>query len=295
MAPSDPPAKLPVAPNMSQILNRISLGLAKHERILSTLKRPSPSTSNPNNSTKSASGFSSLASSNTSTNPSAQPPNGPSRTKDEEDKLFESERNLPPNTGIGFVPEAKTAERSKSGKELRGRLMGKRGGREDGKGDNKKRYYNVEESEEEEGRSGLGKKKKRKVVQPVPGVEDGRDEDVVDSGKDEEVNRDEDAKEGHVVLPHAEPEASVEPAAAAVFLPLEEEEPAKLGGNGSERSNPSADEAVGVEVDVDDAEELARDKKRKRKQAKRKRSRANKDKAQESADANSTPAAETDV
>ncbi|OIW27297.1 hypothetical protein CONLIGDRAFT_704998 [Coniochaeta ligniaria NRRL 30616] len=265
----DPPPKLPVAPNMSQILNRISLGLAKHERILKTLKRPAAPTSTSSftpqsKSSTTTSGFSSLATPSTggaTNNPLVNGVIG--RSREEEDKLFEQDRALPPNAGVGFVAERKVGDRGVggSGKEdkmLRGRLqLGKRGEGKDNKdkGDGRKRV--VDESEEEEGRSGLGRKKKRKVVAEESNGVVGADatvQDVVVGAKE--------------VIP-------------AVEDTVAEKEPQQDGAE--ERGEKSGGEEQGNgdvqntgETDVPDAAELALAKKRKRKQAKKKRSKANK-------------------
>lgn len=273
----NPSSKLPVAPNMSQILNRISLGLARHERILKTLKRPAPTTSTSASSgaqsKSTASGFSSLATASyTNTSGSSTGGGVPiSSTKEEEDRLFERDRALAPNAGIGFVEERKAGERGGKGVEdkmLRGRLLGRRG--EKDKGGERKRY--VDESEEEEGRSGLGKKKRRRKV-----IEDG-------DGAAERV----DGGEGGADVAGVEDvEAGVlkAPTEMAVEVTTMEPAPQELDGAREERSGSPDGGAQGdggvQDPAAPDAAELAREKKRKRKQAKRKRSKATKARGEE--------------
>jgi hypothetical protein len=168
---ADAPAsgKLPVAKNLDQVLNRIAMGLSKHERILKTLNRPSSTASATNGKSKpSSSGFSSLSGSST---PAPIQPIKSTKipTRAEEEAEFAAERALAPNAGIGFAPvkqEDNGVNGRGNGKEdkmLRGRILGKNA-REQmaNKGKDKRRYES--ESEEEEGRSGLGKKKRKAVV-----------------------------------------------------------------------------------------------------------------------------------
>jgi hypothetical protein len=290
---------------MSQILNRISMGLAKHERILSTLKRPVPSPSSAQSSkpTASTSGFSSLASgvgvayipplsagATGKTTPTTI--NGRSSRKEEQDE-FEADRALPPNAGIGFVEEKKTVEKGREDKMLRGRLLGKRGGKDDGRLGAGKRAAVEEESEEEEGRSGLGKKKRRKrMVEPLV-KEDGEDKSAEKSaGGGDQVGagtvsvKQED--EGASTATRYEPTNGADEAAANEAIKAEEGmQPAGVEETaGAEQAEVKDDDAGTVVVEsagVLDPDELAAEKKRKRKQAKRKRSKANKA-AQESAE-----------
>ena len=207
MSPPDPSpggssesAKLPLAPDMNQILNRISLGLAKHERVLQTLRRPSP----PKPSRSSA-GFSSLATgpSNATTDPGGiaapggssrlLPPTRPSlapapnNDDDGNDAEFRADRSLPPNAGIGWQPPStgeggagSGAGKGRGDNALRARLLGrgaaeKRGGGggpvENGK--NKRGRAEESESEQEEGRSALGRGKKRNRTGTGTGTERG--------------------------------------------------------------------------------------------------------------------------
>lgn len=208
MAAANTKPKLPVARDLTQVLNRISLGLAKHERILKTLNRPSPSpSSTTNNNNKS--GFSTL----TSSKPSTPIPTAARvlPTRAEEEAEFAAERALPPNAGIGFAvvkPKDELgrggAAASKEDKMLRGRILGKnaRSQMEDAKKRGKRRYES--ESEEEEGRSGLGKGKARKVVKREVTVEvkDEQDkkEDLKVKAEEEKSNEEKEAQAPALVL-----------------------------------------------------------------------------------------------
>ncbi|KAH8907073.1 hypothetical protein BR93DRAFT_927930 [Coniochaeta sp. PMI_546] len=283
MSSSDPPAKLPVAPNMSQILNRISLGLAKHERILQTLKRPpQPTTPSTAQSKSTTSGFSSLAQPTAPSNKPGSANGVVSASREEEDRLFEQDRALPPNAGIGFVEERKAGEREGKGREdkmLRGRLLGKRGGGKD-KGAERKRY--VDESEEEEGRSGLGKKKKRRrIVGAVEGESNG-----VAGGGGEGA----DATNSEDVATVAKETPLVIEATAGGKEPQRDGNEESDGiADGDDPEN-SGGQTAG-EPDLLDAAELAKAKKRKRKQAKKKRNKANKAQDEATTDAQPVPAA----
>lgn len=192
---ADAPTKLPVAPNINQVLNRISLGLAKHERILKTLNRPSSTTSTANPKSKpSSSGFSSLSGSST---PTPNPANTPKAlTRADEEAEFAAERALAPNAGIGFAPVKEDTNGvngrggAKEDKMLRGRILGKNAREQmNNKGKDKRRRYESE-SEEEEGRSGLGKKKKVAAVvkaEPVKGEDVTKGEAQVEQEKTDEL------------------------------------------------------------------------------------------------------------
>lgn len=132
MAP-DPTPPLPLATNRAALSNRISLLLATQSSVLKTmnLSKPPPTTKRR-----------------------AVPEN--------DDDLVRGSR---PNEGVGYVPDKKDAQKIGNAKEermLRGRL-----GRDGGKVVKKR----VEESESEDdvGRSALGKRKRpRKEVEPEP-------------------------------------------------------------------------------------------------------------------------------
>ncbi|RSL57132.1 hypothetical protein CEP53_006570 [Fusarium sp. AF-6] len=134
MAP-DPAPPLPLAANRAALSNRISLLLASQSSVLKTMNLSKPA---PNSTTK-------------------------RRTIPENDNDDDLVRGSRPNEGVGYVPDKKDAQKIGNAKEermLRGRLLGK-----DGKSFKKR----VEESESEDdvGRSALGKRKRpRKEVEP---------------------------------------------------------------------------------------------------------------------------------
>jgi hypothetical protein len=243
---------------MSQILNRISLGLAKHERILKTLNRPSgsssstPSITNPRSS--STSGFSSLSGA------AAPPPSFTgtpaaltTATRKDEEALFLAERALAPNAGVGYAPlagEEKSAEAKKGDQMLRGRLLGKSARGQKDKGA-KKRYLESE-SEVEVGRSGVGKKKWRRATAAEPHTDDER---LVGGGRKEKgVNEDVGARA--VSMAAGDGDVVVREAVA------------------EERSGPEAKEAgVGAQPESGEADAVGdlEAKKTRRKKAKKKR------------------------
>lgn len=135
MAP-DKPAPLPVASNRAELSNRISLLLSKQTSFLKTLN-PSPSQSR-----------------------STRPVN---HNDENDDDMFKGTR---PNEGIGYVrpkdgPGA--ADKNKEDRILRGRLLGRGGKEMQSYGrTTKKNAQPDSESEEEVGRSALGKRKRAK-------------------------------------------------------------------------------------------------------------------------------------
>ncbi|KAK0651412.1 hypothetical protein B0T16DRAFT_403874 [Cercophora newfieldiana] len=173
----------PTAPNMADILNRINMGISHQAKILSSLNRPSPSpasTSTPTTSTTTGKSFSSLSSkplSSTSSNPfnTSQNTTTTAANNDDNDDLNPSYL-LAPNTGVGFTPTPSAASLTAEQRSLRDRLakVGWKGGRGGaGKGsDGKKRPAAAvdSESEEELGRSAVGKARSR-VQRDVSGGE----------------------------------------------------------------------------------------------------------------------------
>ncbi|PKK48703.1 hypothetical protein CI102_6041 [Trichoderma harzianum] len=146
--PSSKPPPLPLAPDRAAISNKISLLLSNRTSLLKTLNPPSSSSSSQTTQTR--------------------------RHKvnaDDIEQLFSGPR---PNEGVGYVPDRKAAAGDAAAREdrmLRGRLLGKKGQR-DGKGGKKFAAAVESESDEEPGRSGLGKRKRpRREVEEVE--EDG--------------------------------------------------------------------------------------------------------------------------
>lgn len=136
MAP-DPAPPLPLAANRAALSNRISLLLASQSSVLKTMNLSKPAAA-------------------PTTKRRAVPEN------DNDDDLVRGSR---PNEGVGYVPDKKDAQKIGNTKEermLRGRL-----GR-DGKVV-KKGKVEESESEDDVGRSALGKRKRpRREVEPEP-------------------------------------------------------------------------------------------------------------------------------
>ncbi|KAF4981834.1 hypothetical protein FDECE_17622, partial [Fusarium decemcellulare] len=132
--PPDPTPPLPLAANRAALSNRISLLLASQSSVLKTmnLSRPAPSSTSKRR---------------------AAP--------DDDDDLARGSR---PNEGVGYVPEKKDAQKFGNSKEermLRGRIA-----KDSAKG-GKSRKLDESESEDEVGRSALGKRKRpRRETQP---------------------------------------------------------------------------------------------------------------------------------
>ncbi len=194
MPPPEKPtlAKLPVAPDFDQILNRVSLAVSKSQRLFSQAQHasatiaappPSVSTSSATSSTAPRS-FSSLA---TASRPTQQeqshaPPRYAYKTTAQlaaEDADFESARNLPPNAGLGYTApgaggSAAQAARKKEEEWALRRKLGLTRKGSDKTGGAKRGRINESESEEETGRSGLGRAKRARVGANGNGVHDGR-------------------------------------------------------------------------------------------------------------------------
>ncbi|KAL7914539.1 hypothetical protein GGI35DRAFT_148951 [Trichoderma velutinum] len=135
---SSKPPPLPLAPDRAAISNKISLLLSNRASLLKTLNPPSSSSS---------------------TQSSAQTRRY-NVNADDIEQLFSGPR---PNEGVGYVPDRKAAAGDAAAREdrmLRGRLLGK--GQRNGKGAaaGGKKFAVESESDEEPGRSGLGKRKR---------------------------------------------------------------------------------------------------------------------------------------
>lgn len=157
--PPDPTPPLPLAVNRAALSNRISLLLASQSSVLKTMTLTRPPPSTRR----------------------APPP-------DDDADL----RGARPNEGVGYVPDAKDAARVANAREermLRGRVA---------KGNGKSRRKEDSESEDDVGRSALGKRKRpRREVDKVdtgssaPRVEESADVDMGDDNKDEDTKREE--------------------------------------------------------------------------------------------------------
>ncbi|KAK3320832.1 hypothetical protein B0T19DRAFT_430641 [Cercophora scortea] len=193
--------KPPVAPDLDLIFNRISMGMAKHRRILETLKKPVPQVSSgatsaapsvdSEDSSSSAAprkGFSSLSkSTTTATKPSPTPTDTTKsqRAAADDDSDLNPYFQQPPNAGIGWTPAPSASSFAAGGgtnsaaeRMLKMRLLGGRKGMlaaaaaaaaadEKKKGKYRKRDAGSD-SEEDMGRSAVGRSKKRSRVVPVP-------------------------------------------------------------------------------------------------------------------------------
>ena len=179
------PAKLPVAPDLDQIFNRVALAMSKSQRLFSQAQRAATTTGSSSSSSgapaaapRSSTTFSSRA---TAPEPPAAAaaatttaPRYAYKTAAQlaaEDADFEAARSLPPNAGLGSVSAAgskaaaEEARRKKDDEWALRRKMGlsgarTRGGAAEGK---RGRVVDDSESEEETGRTGLGRAKKARV------------------------------------------------------------------------------------------------------------------------------------
>ncbi|KAL6834493.1 hypothetical protein V8C40DRAFT_232032 [Trichoderma camerunense] len=170
--PSSKPPPLPLAPDRAAISNKISLLLSNRTSLLKTLNPPSSSTAQQTTQTR--------------------------RHKvnaDDIEQLFSGPR---PNEGVGYVPDRKAAAGDAAAREdrmLRGRLLGKKGQRNGG--GNGKKFAAVEsESDEEPGRSGLGKRKRPR--REVEEVEENEDKVEQELGKEEVEDKEISGGEGDV-------------------------------------------------------------------------------------------------
>ncbi|KPM39133.1 hypothetical protein AK830_g7416 [Neonectria ditissima] len=152
--PPDPTPPLPLAANRAALSNRISLLLASQSSVLKTMALTRP-----------------------------PPPTRRAPIPDDDTDL----RAARPNEGVGYVPDAKDAARVANAREER--ML--RGGRV-AKGNGKSRRKDDSESEDEVGRSALGKRKRprREVDKSDAGATISR------IGESADVDIDDDMKEG---------------------------------------------------------------------------------------------------
>ncbi|RGP72735.1 hypothetical protein FLONG3_6743 [Fusarium longipes] len=181
MAPQPPPP-LPVADNYASLTNRISLSIASRSSILKGMSRST-----------------------------AAPVRRRALPDDNDDDLTRGTQL--PNTGVGYVPEKKDIQKYANSKEermLRGRM---------GKGTTGKSKKMVEESESEEemGRSALGKRKRprKEAVEPEPELENqtlpaAASANEVKEGGEAEVEADVEMKGGTVQEKSANPEGIID-------------------------------------------------------------------------------------
>ncbi|KAI1418909.1 hypothetical protein F5Y12DRAFT_780642 [Xylaria sp. FL1777] len=186
------------APNYTEAMNRVQTQIEARLRIVRSFmpsraappQNPPPSSSVPGKPTPS---FSTLASTSTSkaslpSSSSNSVPRQRAQTQDE-DNLFTETRAQDPNAGLGFgAPSKRASEREKerSNQMLRSRLLGRKRGAEDASGRTLRRGGRDESSDEEAGRSGLGRAKKR-ARREVSREEEGREEE--EEPGNEEITR----------------------------------------------------------------------------------------------------------
>ncbi|KAF3070984.1 hypothetical protein GL218_00755 [Daldinia childiae] len=151
------------APDFTVTMNRIQMQL---EARMKAARSFLPSRSDLNNaSSSSGSGsFSALGGSSSTSNPQIQSRDAAARRAAEEAE-FAEERGLDPNAGIGLTRSPATGNENTSGTDrdtarLRGRLLGKRGRNGAGAEGQQKWVRKEDSSDEEAGRSGLGRAKR---------------------------------------------------------------------------------------------------------------------------------------
>ncbi|RYC60129.1 hypothetical protein CHU98_g6067 [Xylaria longipes] len=154
------------APNYTVTMNRVQTQIEAQLRIVRSFmpSRPAaPNTSTSHSTTGTKPSFSALASASASTsNPT--PANFKSRQqnqKQDTESLFTETRAQDPNAGLGFGGSSKRnseREKERENQILRSRLLGRKRGAGDSSGRTSRRE---ESSDEEPGRSGLGRAKKR--------------------------------------------------------------------------------------------------------------------------------------
>jgi hypothetical protein len=166
--------KVPIAADYNQVLSRVSLALSKQNDFLKTF-RASRQAAIGSSGSAGAGYYSALSGSANR--------RGHAKTTaevDAEEAELRAEAAMPPNAGIGLQvsKESLTAAQAKS--DLSRKLLGKRSGDSDARGAAAKKQKAEESSDEEEGRSGLGRKKSSKNTlelrpadEAVVGVEHG--------------------------------------------------------------------------------------------------------------------------
>ncbi|KAI0850184.1 hypothetical protein F5Y00DRAFT_233831 [Daldinia vernicosa] len=156
------------APDFTVTMNRIQTQL---EARMKAARAFLPSRSDLNNASSSSSSsssgsgsFSALGGSSSTSNPQTQSRDAAARRAAEEAE-FAEERGLDPNAGIGLTRGPATGNENTSGTDrdtarLRGRLLGKRGRNGAGTDGQQKWVRKEDSSDEEAGRSGLGRAKR---------------------------------------------------------------------------------------------------------------------------------------
>ncbi|KAI0874941.1 hypothetical protein GGS24DRAFT_321127 [Hypoxylon argillaceum] len=157
------------APNYTVAMNQVQTQLEAQLRVVRSFMPSRPPGQTPSHpaSAKPTSSFSALLSTSTSHSPLSST-SKPSQTrqqiqKQDQESLFAETRAQDPNAGLGFGGPKRTSEREKERENqiLRSRLLGRKRGAADASGRPLRRAGGEESSDEEPGRSGLGRAKKR--------------------------------------------------------------------------------------------------------------------------------------
>lgn len=138
-----PNTPLPLAPDRAALSNRISLLISNKSSLLKTLNPPSssrPAAAQSSKHTAAASASHNL----------------------DDEELWKG--NSRPNEGVGYVSDKPARDATKEDRMLRGKLLGKRKGGASALGSRK---LPESESDEEEGRSSLGKRKRLRNAPPA--------------------------------------------------------------------------------------------------------------------------------
>ncbi|KAI2642195.1 hypothetical protein GGS21DRAFT_294279 [Xylaria nigripes] len=153
------------APNYTEMMNRVQTQLeAQLRTVRSFLPSKPPGSASTTTPAKSTPSFSALASTSKPILSSSTKPGQQSQRKNE-DSMFADDRGQDPNAGLGFGAISKRSsekEKERGNQILRSRLLGRKRGAEavSGRG-TMRRGAGDESSDEEPGRGGLGRAKKR--------------------------------------------------------------------------------------------------------------------------------------
>ncbi|KAH6695795.1 hypothetical protein F5X68DRAFT_258321 [Plectosphaerella plurivora] len=181
MAPKAPESAAPALPSTTDfnaLYNRISLAAAKQNTFLTSmrakypsLKKTSTPTQTPASSAPSTSGFSSLrpeTTAPTTTTSLSVPTKTKAQLRAEQEDAADPLRYDSPNAGLGFVPSKAEAHADAATQDLSRRILGKRAREIKNRGAAgnaaKRRAAVDEESDEDEGRSGLGRRKRTRAM-----------------------------------------------------------------------------------------------------------------------------------
>ncbi|KAF6844652.1 hypothetical protein CMUS01_00836 [Colletotrichum musicola] len=161
MAPTDPTAavKLPASADFNAIYNKIALADAGRASFLKNMRAKHSSLARQTNTSSSPKTASTNGAFSSMVKPTAQSSTQPQqqRTRPDDSELrFEN-----PNSGVGYSAPKAEEQTSAATRDLSRRLLGRRG-KQAAQQTVQKRRIQEDESDEEEGRTGLGRKKKNK-------------------------------------------------------------------------------------------------------------------------------------